>query len=145
MNTIEKLGKGNAIPLTTDNAPVYREHYNAMVEKVNEIITTIPTAKTYLARLTEDTGPVMVITEFFNSIGDIIVEYQETGTWHIKSNGKFTEGATLPYRDVFSPDGNVFVMQWSDTSTIILTATDTGDELADGLISNLDIQINVIS
>ena len=144
MNTIEKLGRGNAAPLTKDNAPVYREHYNTVVDKVNEIITTIPTAKTYLARLTEDAGPVMVVTEFFNSIGDITVEYQETGTWHIKSNGKFTENKTLPLRDVFSPDGNVFVLEWYDTSTIILTATGTDDILSDGLISNLDIQINVV-
>lgn len=144
MNRLEKLGKGNAIPQTKDNALVYREQYNALVDVFNEIISTTPINKTYRARLNEDAGPTMLITEYFNSIGDITIKYQSTGTWHIKSNGKFIEGYTSPLKDVYAPEGDIFVMEWSNASTIILTATNTSDELADGLIANLDIEINVL-
>lgn len=38
MDTLKKLGSGNAEPLTRDNAPVYRESYNVLVDKLNELI-----------------------------------------------------------------------------------------------------------
>lgn len=39
MDTLKKLGSGNAEPATKDNAPVYRESFNILIDKLNELIS----------------------------------------------------------------------------------------------------------
>lgn len=144
MDRLERLGKGNALPQTKDNAPIVREQYNTLLDKVNEIVDDIAGAKQYVARITDNGDTTMSVTVFKNSLGTLTFTYDSVGTWFITSANLFTEDKTIPIKGVMTDEnGNIFAMEWVDANTIELTSKDDTGTLTDSLITNIDIEILV--